>query len=60
MSDMGFELSDLATGITSTIALKEPLPAARPSGRTAGRVPFMAFPTLLHEPPAHLSGPSTC
>jgi PAS domain-containing protein len=25
MSQMGFELSDLATGITSTIALKEPL-----------------------------------
>jgi PAS domain S-box-containing protein len=26
MSDTGFELSDLATGMTSTIALKEPLP----------------------------------
>ena len=34
MSQMGFELSDLATGMTSTITLKEPLPdfpdAARP------------------------------
>jgi PAS domain S-box-containing protein len=26
MSDMGFELSELATGMTSTITLKEPLP----------------------------------
>jgi PAS domain S-box-containing protein len=35
MSDMGFELSELATGMTSTITLKEPLPdfpdAAPPS-----------------------------
>jgi PAS domain S-box-containing protein len=36
MSQMGFELSDLATGITSTIALKDPLSDSPDAPRPAG------------------------